>query len=58
MKESTGLDLSALLSGVVGGSVAAARPVTVEVKAGQADQPADAPAKAASAQEEGPAESV
>ena len=51
MKESTGLDLSALLSGVVGGSVAAARqPVTVEVKSARA--PAQAgQAQAASAQE-------
>jgi len=32
MKESTGLDLSALLAGVVGGKMAAAQPVTVEVR--------------------------
>ncbi len=58
MKESTGLDLSALLSGVVGGSVAAARqPVTVEVKAAQAPAPEDQ-AQAASAQEEDEGTSV
>ena len=33
VKESTGLDLSALLAGVVGGKMAAREPVTVEVKA-------------------------
>ena len=37
VRESTGLDLSALLAGVVGGSVAAPRPVTVEVKTELAD---------------------
>lgn len=50
VKESTGLDLSALLAGVVGGSVAASKPVTVEVKS---ESPAgEDEAKAASAQEE------
>lgn len=52
VKESTGLDITALLSGVVGGSVAASRPVTVEVKAaGAGKDGADAPAQAASTQE-------
>ena len=31
VKESTGLDLTALLAGVVGGKMAASQPVTVEV---------------------------
>ena len=44
VKESTGLDLTALLAGVVGGRMAASQPVTVEVK------PVEVPeAKAASA---------
>ena len=52
VKESTGLDITALLSGVVGGSMAASRPVTVEVKAaGDGKDEADAPAQAASTQE-------
>ena len=52
VKESTGLDITALLSGVVGGSVAASRPVTVEVKAaGDGKAEAGAPAQAASTQE-------
>lgn len=46
VKESTGLDLTALLAGVVGGRMAASQPVTVEVKA------ADSEAKAASAGQE------
>lgn len=51
MKESTGLDLTALLSGAVGGAAAAARqPVTVEVKSVQAPAPGDQ-AQAASAPE-------
>ncbi|MBD5149485.1 MAG: flotillin family protein [Oscillibacter sp.] len=49
VKESTGLDLTALLAGVVGGRMAAREPVTVEVK------PAEAPeARAASSQEKDP----
>lgn len=57
MKESTGLDLSALLAGVVGGSVAASKPVTVEVKAaGEPGQESEA--KAASAQKEDEGTSV
>lgn len=36
VKESTGLDLTALLAGVVGGKMAASQPVTVEVKAPEA----------------------
>ena len=36
VKESTGLDLTALLAGVVGGKMAASQPVTVEVKATEA----------------------
>ena len=52
VKESTGLDITALLSGVVGGSMAASRPVTVEVKAaGDGKDGADDPAQAASTQE-------
>ena len=52
VKESTGLDITALLSGVVGGSMAASRPVTVEVKAaGDGKDEADAPDQAASTQE-------
>lgn len=52
VKESTGLDITALLSGVVGGSMDASRPVTVEVKAaGDGKDEADAPAQAASTQE-------
>ncbi len=52
VKESTGLDITALLSGVVGGSMAASRPVTVEVKAaGDGKDGAGAPAQAASTQE-------
>ena len=52
VKESTGLDITALLSGVVGGSMAASRPVTVDVKAaGDGEDGADAPAQAASTQE-------
>lgn len=46
VKESTGLDLTALLAGVVGGKMAASQPVTVEVKAPEA--------KAASNPEEEP----
>ena len=53
VKESTGLDLTALLAGVVGGRMAAREPVTVEVK------PAGAPeAKAASGQEKDPGDEV
>ncbi len=48
VKESTGLDITALLSGVVGGSVAARQPVTVEVTAPAAPQ--DNGAQAASTQ--------
>ena len=52
VKESTGLDITALLSGVVGGSMAASRPVTVEVKAAaDGKDGADDPAQAASTQE-------
>ena len=54
MRESTGLDLSALLAGVVGGRMAA-QPVTVEVKAASEEQPN---AKAASTQEEDPGKQV
>ncbi len=54
MRESTGLDLSALLAGVVGGRMAA-QPVTVEVKAASEEQPS---AKAASTQEEDPGKQV
>lgn len=36
VRESTGLDLTALLAGVVGGKMAASQPVTVEVKAPEA----------------------
>ena len=51
VKESTGLDLTALLAGVIGGRAAAVQPVTVEVKteapAAEAvetdDEPAPAP---------------
>ena len=46
VRESTGLDLTALLAGVVGGKMAASQPVTVEVKAPEA--------KAASNPEEEP----
>ena len=52
MRESTGLDLSALLAGAVGGSVAASKPVTLEVKAAQAET------KAASSQETDEGQSV
>ena len=39
MKESTGLDLQALIAGIAGGSMAArSTPVTVEVKAAEAEQ--------------------
>ena len=56
VKESTGLDLSALLAGVVGGSAAAAaRPVTVEVKPAEPQEDA---AKAAAAQTPGPEKEV
>ena len=48
VRESTGLDLTALLSGVVGGRMAASQPVTVEVKT------SDGEARAASRQEAGP----
>jgi len=47
MKESTGLDLTALLAGVVGGRMAASPPVTVEVKTPEAPE-----AKAASTEPE------
>lgn len=47
VRESTGLDLTALLAGVVGGRMAASQPVTVEVKAPEASE-----AKAASTPEE------
>ena len=51
MKESTGLDLSALLAGVVGGRMAASQPpITVEVKGGEA--------KAASSQDGEPGTEV
>ena len=56
VRESTGLDLSALLAGVVGGSVAASRPVTVEVKKEQADETPEA--RAAAGQEAGPEKEV
>ena len=56
VRESTGLDLSALLAGVVGGSVAASRPVTVEVKTEQADDTPEA--RAAAGQEAGPEKEV
>lgn len=46
VRESTGLDLTALLAGVVGGKMAASQPVTVEVKAAEASE-----AKAASSPE-------
>ena len=48
VKESTGLDLTALLAGVVGGKMAASQPVTLEVKA----ETKDPEAKAASAENE------
>lgn len=54
VRESTGLDLSALLAGVVGGRMAAQPPVTVEVKPAE---PASG-AKAAAGQEEDPATEV
>ncbi len=54
VRESTGLDLSALLAGVVGGRMAA-QPVTVEVKAASEEQPS---AKAASSQEDDPGKQV
>lgn len=38
VRESTGLDLTALLAGVVGGKMAASQPVTVEVKAAEAPE--------------------
>ncbi len=47
VRESTGLDLTALLAGVVGGKMAASQPVTVEVKAAETPE-----AKAASKPEE------
>ncbi len=50
MKESTGLDLTALLSGVVGGRMAASQPVTVEVKT--SEETGKPEAKAASKTEE------
>ena len=53
VKESTGLDLSALLAGVVGGKVAASQPVTIEVKPAEQDE-----AKAASAQYSAPGTEV
>ena len=49
VKESTGLDLTALLAGVVGGKMAASQPVTVEVKTGESPE-----AKAASKPEKAP----
>ncbi|MCI8720028.1 MAG: flotillin family protein, partial [Oscillospiraceae bacterium] len=49
VKESTGLDLTALLAGVVGGKMAASQPVTVEVKTGESPE-----AKAASKSEKAP----
>ena len=52
VKESTGLDLTALLAGVVGGRMAASQPVTVEVRS------ADGEARAASAPEEEPDKEV
>ena len=55
VKESTGLDLGALLAGVVGGSAAAAtRPVTVEVKPAEPQEEA----RAAAAQTPGPDKEV
>ena len=53
VKESTGLDLTALLAGVVGGKMAASQPVTLEVKTGGASE-----AKAASKPEEAPESEV
>ena len=53
VKESTGLDLSALLAGVVGGKVAASQPVTIEVKPAEQDE-----VKAASAQDSAPGTEV
>lgn len=51
MKESTGIDLQALLSGVVGGKLASeGQSVTVEVKSAE---PAQQPAQAAAAVEDG-----
>ena len=53
VKESTGLDLTALLAGVVGGRMAAREPVTVEVKSAGAPE-----ARAASGQEKDPGDEV
>ncbi|MBD5160438.1 MAG: flotillin family protein [Oscillibacter sp.] len=53
VRESTGLDLTALLAGAVGGRMAAGQPVTVEVRAAEAPE-----AKAASGQEKDPGAEV
>jgi len=54
VRESTGLDLSALLAGVVGGRMASNQPVTVEVRAAGEEHGEEQPdAKAASSQESG-----
>ncbi|MCI9214086.1 MAG: flotillin family protein, partial [Oscillospiraceae bacterium] len=54
VKESTGLDITALLAGAMGGRLAAAsQPVTLEVKTGGASE-----AKAASKPEEAPESEV
>ncbi|MDE7218839.1 MAG: flotillin family protein [Oscillospiraceae bacterium] len=53
VKESTGLDLTSLLAGVVGGRMAAGQPVTVEVKTA-----GDGEAKAAAKPEEKPGNEV
>ena len=53
VRESTGLDLTALLAGVVGGRMAAREPVTVEVKTG-----GNSEARAASGQEPEPGAEV
>lgn len=54
VKESTGLDLAALLAGVVGGRAAAAQPIIVEAKT-EAEDAVEPAVKAASAPAEDPA---
>jgi len=59
VRESTGLDLTALLAGVVGGKIAASQPVIVETSGSSTEATADnGEAMAASGQEDAPGKEV
>ena len=58
VRESTGLDLTALLAGIAGGSAAASRPVTLEVRTTEEKTDSAPEAKAASMQEDTPGKEI